>query len=109
MQTEVKRSISRESRSHERLFNFHVSPQTRTLPLVCPTCQNPISLASGLCGHRQIRAILLQSQRIGAELECGSCGLRFVLQRSMKSNPAKTTFSFQELSQLEVEPESAEV
>jgi hypothetical protein len=54
----------------------------RDLPLVCPHCQQSITLAVGLCGNRQIDAILLQAERIGAELECQSCGLRFVFHRT---------------------------
>ncbi|GEM_PF-6325336 len=61
-----------EGHSHER----------RDLPLVCPHCQQSIVLALGLCGNRQIDAILLQAERIGAELECQSCGLRFVFHRT---------------------------
>ncbi|SFI18783.1 hypothetical protein [Planctomicrobium piriforme] len=67
-----------DDHSHElqpRLLN-------RSLPLVCPSCQQPIALATGLCGNRLIQAILLQSERIGTELECGACGLRFVFHRS---------------------------
>jgi len=61
----------------------------RTLPLVCPHCQRPIDLSLGLCGNRLIAAILLQSQRIGAELDCSVCGLRFVFHRSehLPANP----------------------
>jgi len=54
----------------------------RELPLMCPHCQQPIRLATGLCGNRQIDAILLQAERIGTELECHTCGLRFVFHRT---------------------------
>lgn len=54
----------------------------RSLPLMCPNCQKPIQLSIGLCGNRLIEAILLQAGRIGAELECHQCGLRFVFHRT---------------------------
>ena len=57
-------------------------PLRNSLPLVCPACRQPIALALGLCGHRLIDAILLQAERLGTELECDSCGLRFVFHRS---------------------------
>ncbi|WP_437185807.1 hypothetical protein SH668x_002925 [Planctomicrobium sp. SH668] len=50
----------------------------RGIPLICPQCQQAINLSIGLCGNRQIDAILLQAGRIGTELECDRCGLRFV-------------------------------
>jgi hypothetical protein len=60
----------------------------RKLPLVCPECQEFIQLSPGLCGRRQIDAILLQAERIGAELECRQCGLRFVFHRSTSLPPS---------------------
>lgn len=55
---------------------------TRILPLTCPECREPLELSIGLCGRRQVDAILLQSQRIGSELECHRCGVRFVYHRA---------------------------
>lgn len=54
----------------------------RQLPLACPNCQRPIALEKGLCGNRQVDVILLQAERVGAELECRDCGLRFVFLRT---------------------------
>jgi len=69
----------------------------RELPLMCPHCQQPIRLATGLCGNRQIDAILLQAERIGTELECHTCGLRFVFHRTSTpgmQDHSRGTFSF---------------
>jgi len=54
---------------------------SKILPLSCPVCQSGLSIVAGLCGNRLVQAILLQSQRIGAELECSACGMRCVLHR----------------------------
>ncbi|WP_437226395.1 hypothetical protein SH661x_004562 [Planctomicrobium sp. SH661] len=74
--------------SEIRIHPGHESPVEssssgrRELPLMCPHCQQSINLVTGLCGNRLIDAILLQSERIGTELECGRCGLRFVFHRT---------------------------
>ncbi len=53
----------------------------RQLPVFCPQCGTRIEIRKGLCGNRLIDAILLQAQRIGAELECQRCQTRFVFQK----------------------------
>lgn len=75
------RSLSHHD-AHSPEFN---SNGPRDLPLVCPHCQQSITLALGLCGNRQVDAILLQAERIGAELECQGCGLRFVFHRTVSA------------------------
>ena len=67
--------------SHDEATFSAVGGSRRSTPLMCPNCQEPIPLSSGLCGNRQIDAILLQAERIGAELDCQRCGLRFVYHR----------------------------
>lgn len=68
--------------SHEPAADPVLFAGRRELPLMCPHCQQPIRLAGGLCGNRQIDAIMLQAERIGTELECHRCGLRFVFHRT---------------------------
>ena len=67
---------------HEKHREGSLPVTRRPLPLMCPHCQQPIQLAMGLCGNRQVDAILLQAERIGTELECHRCGLRFVFHRT---------------------------
>jgi len=74
--------------SHEKSCEDPSLANQRTLPLICPHCQQPIRLDPGLCGNRQIDAILLQAERIGTELECRRCGLRFVFHRMRSATPA---------------------
>ncbi len=51
------------------------------LPVFCPQCGTRIRIRKGLCGNRLIDAILLQAERIGTELECQRCQIRFVFQK----------------------------
>lgn len=67
---------------HSRNEKPGVVLSSRQLPLACPNCQRPIALVKGLCGNRQVDVILLQAERVGAELECRDCGLRFVFLRT---------------------------
>ncbi|WP_437194320.1 hypothetical protein [Planctomicrobium sp. SH527] len=55
------------------------------LPLACPACRTPIGYVKGLCGNRLTQAVMLQAERLGAELECGHCGLRFIHTRPSTS------------------------
>ncbi|HWL08671.1 MAG TPA: hypothetical protein VNQ76_09710 [Planctomicrobium sp.] len=100
MTTELKRHSG-----HRLLFDLHINTPSKTLPLVCPTCQNPISMAAGLCGHRLVQAIMLQSERIGTELECHNCGLRFVFQRSTRDVPMKTVLNMRAAPEPETCPD----
>lgn len=67
---------------HEVSRDTFMPQGRRALPLMCPHCQQPIQLTVGLCGSRLVDAILLQAERIGTELECRHCGLRFVFHRT---------------------------
>lgn len=53
----------------------------RNLPVFCPHCGSQIEFEKGLCGNRLIDAILLQAERMGAELVCQKCRTQFVFQR----------------------------
>lgn len=73
-----------EFRIHSPHEEFPQSSNTevREAVLLCPHCQQPINLSTGLCGRRQVEAVLLQARRIGTELECRRCGLRFVYHQT---------------------------
>lgn len=78
----------------------HLSPgipsqeprRRRELPIHCPTCTRRIEIPVGLCGQRLIDTILLQSERLGAELECRECGHRFVYQRPSSLTSSQQPF-----------------
>ena len=76
----IDQSFTRISAPRPVVVESPPSPP-KQLPVYCPRCQSPIQVDRGLCGNRLIDAILLQSERMGAELECRECDLRFVFYR----------------------------
>lgn len=70
----------------------------RELAVGCPGCHGQIPLTRGLCGYRQVDAILLQSARVGVEVECAGCGLRFIHHRAdpltgVRAQPPQAPFN----------------
>lgn len=55
---------------------------TPALPRFCPDCGHQFEFLVGLCGHRFLQAIALQSARVGVEIECRKCLNMFVLTRT---------------------------
>ena len=65
----------------EPVAHLNVQSKERKLPVFCPHCGMQIDFDKGICGNRLIDAILLQAERMGAELVCQKCKTRFVFQR----------------------------
>ncbi|MEZ5942401.1 MAG: hypothetical protein R3C18_13490 [Planctomycetaceae bacterium] len=55
---------------------------TPALPKFCPDCGHEFHFLIGLCGHRFMQAIAIQSARSGVEIQCRYCKNMFVLTRS---------------------------
>lgn len=69
----------------------------RELPLYCARCGSRIRFEPGLCGNRIVEAVLLQSVRLGVEVECESCQSAFIYSRLESSERLRQSEQRREL------------